>query len=67
MIDVTVGNGAVDFWGCILDEPARLALIVAAENTARVNRVNDHMSFIEPMSGMAFVLPKEVKPLPTAS
>lgn len=66
-VDVTVHNGVVDLWGGILDERERQALIVAAEDTPGVKRVNDHLAFIEPMSGMAFVPPDEVKEAPKAS
>jgi CBS domain-containing protein len=60
-IDVTVHDGVANLWGCILDERERQALIVAAENTAGVKRVNDHMAFVEPMSGMVLAPPEETK------
>jgi CBS domain-containing protein len=53
-IDVTIHDGVANLWGCILDERERQALIVAAENTAGVKQVKDHLTFVEPMSGMAF-------------
>jgi osmotically-inducible protein OsmY len=56
-LDVTVNDGVVDLRGCILDERERQALIVAAENTAGVKRVNDHLVFIEPMSGTVLAPP----------
>ena len=42
------------FWGTILDERDRKALKVLAENVTGVKAVNDHMVWVEPMSG--FVL-----------
>jgi len=54
MIDPVVRNGVVDLWGTILDERERQAIIVAAENTPGVKRVNDHLIWVEPVSGMAF-------------
>jgi signal-transduction protein with cAMP-binding, CBS, and nucleotidyltransferase domain len=67
MIDVTVRGGVVDFWGTVTDERQRQALIVAAENIAGVRRVNDHLAWIEPMSGMLFEPPGQVGELPKAS
>jgi CBS domain-containing protein len=58
-IDVTVHDGVVNLWGCILDERERQALIVAAENTAGVKQVNDHLAFVEPMSGMVLPPPEQ--------
>jgi len=52
MIDVVVKDGVVDLWGTITDERERQALIVVAENTPGVKRVNDHTVWVEPMSGM---------------
>ncbi|MBN8955158.1 MAG: CBS domain-containing protein [Rhizobiales bacterium] len=58
-IDVTVHDGVANLWGCILDERERQALIVAAENTAGVKQVNDHLTFVEPMSGMVLPPPEQ--------
>jgi len=54
----------VDIWGTITDERERQALIVAAENVPGVKRVNDHVAWIEPTSGVVFEPPGE---LPKAS
>lgn len=54
-IDVVVLNGVVELWGAISDERERQALVVAAENTAGVKAVHDHLVWIEPTSGMVFL------------
>lgn len=54
-LDVRVKDGVVDIDGFITDESTRQAIIVAAENVAGVSRVNDHMCWVEPMSGLYFV------------
>ncbi len=54
-IDVVVLNGVVELWGSITDERERQALVVAAENTAGVNAVHDHLVWVEPTSGMVFL------------
>ena len=51
-VNVTVHDGIVDLWGVILDERQREALRVAAENTAGVHRVEDHLVWVEPLSGL---------------
>ena len=51
LVEVTVNKGVVDLWGTILDERDRKALKVLAENVPGVKAVNDHMVWIEPMSG----------------
>ncbi|MGE0751404.1 MAG: CBS domain-containing protein [Variibacter sp.] len=66
-LDVNVREGVVELRGCILDERERQAIIVAAENTAGVKRVVDHLVFVEPMSGMVFAPPEEEQTLPKAS
>ncbi len=53
MVDVTVNKGRVDLWGTIFDERDRTALKVLAENVAGVKEVRDHMTWIEPMSGIS--------------
>jgi CBS domain-containing protein len=59
LIDIVVRNGVVDLWGSITDERERQALIVAAENEPGVKRVNDHLVWVEPISGMAILPPEE--------
>jgi len=66
MLNVVVRNGVVDLWGTITDERERRALIVAAENVPGVKRVNDHVVWIEPTSGVVFDPPSEVVELPKA-
>src|SRR6478609_8172368 len=51
---VSVRDGVVELWGAITDERERAAIIVAAENAPGVKSVNDHLAWVEPMSGMAF-------------
>ena len=67
-IDVIVRDGVIDLWGSITDERARQALVVAAENVPGVKAVNDHLVWVDPMSGMTFLAPEEAsKVLPKAS
>ncbi len=53
-INVVVKNGVAELWGIVTDERERQALVVAAENAAGVEKVHDHLVWVEPMSGMAF-------------
>lgn len=62
MLNIVVRDGVVDIWGTISDERERQALIVAAENVPGVERVNDHVAWIEPMSGMIFEPVNETLP-----
>jgi CBS domain-containing protein len=48
---ITVENGVVDLNGVILDEKEREALRVAAENVPGVIAVEDHLVWVEPVSG----------------
>jgi len=50
-LNVMVADRTVDLWGTITNESERRAICVLAENTPGVQRVNDHMVFIEPYSG----------------
>jgi CBS-domain-containing membrane protein len=58
LINIVVRNGVVQLWGSITDEAQRAALIVAAENTPGVRKVEDHLVWVEPMSGLVFVPPE---------
>jgi CBS domain-containing protein len=49
--DIDVSNGVVKLSGVVLDDRQRVALRVAAENIPGVKKVEDHMVWIEPMSG----------------
>jgi len=59
LIDIIVRNGTVEFWGTILDERKRRALLLAAENVPGVKGVRDHLVWIEPMSGTAMGPPEQ--------
>ena len=50
-IEVLVRDGVVDLRGTILDERERQALHVLAENVPGVRAVEDHLCWIEPVSG----------------
>ena len=52
LIDVIVRNGVVHLWGTLTEERQRQGIRVAAENTPGVKRVEDHLVWIEPMSGI---------------
>lgn len=59
-IRVKVLHGVVTLTGTILDERARAAAKVVAENAAGVKEVVDQIAWIEPMSGMC-ILPDDLK------
>jgi CBS domain-containing protein len=50
-IDVTVRDGVVQLSGVITDERQREALRVAAENIPGVKKVEDYITWVEPVSG----------------
>jgi CBS domain-containing protein len=50
-LQVTVRDGVAELHGIIIDERARQAVIVAAENTAGVKAVRDHLLLIDNWSG----------------
>jgi CBS domain-containing protein len=52
LIDVTVKDGIVHLWGSLTEERQRQGVRVLAENTPGVKRVEDHLVWIEPVSGM---------------
>jgi CBS domain-containing protein len=54
LINVVVHDGQVELWGTVLDERARQAVRVLAENVPGVAHVSDHLVWVEPMSGMTF-------------
>src|SRR5271169_3392277 len=58
-LTITVVNGVVDLNGVILDEKEREALRVAAENVAGVRAVEDHLVWVEPVSGTIIEAPPE--------
>jgi CBS domain-containing protein len=59
MINVVVRRGVVEFWGTLIEENARKALIVAAENVPGVKAVRDHLALIEPASGTVIYQPDQ--------
>ena len=50
-IEIGVENGVVNLNGVILDESEREALRIAAENVPGVSAVEDHLVWVEPVSG----------------
>jgi len=50
-LSISVKDGVVDLNGVILDEKEREALRVVAENTPGVRAVEDHLVWVEPVSG----------------
>lgn len=51
-VDVRVVDGVVELLGVITDERTREAIQVLAENTPGVRAVTNHLTWIEPMSGI---------------
>jgi len=60
-ISITVENGIVDLNGVILDEKEREAVRVAAENVPGVKAVEDHLVWVEPVSGTVIDAPREAR------
>jgi CBS domain-containing protein len=58
-VNVVVKNGVAEVWGCITDDRERQGIIVAVENVAGVEKVHDHLVWVEPMSAMAFPSPED--------
>jgi len=52
LINVIVRDRTVDLQGTITYDCARQAMIVAAENVPGVRAVQDHLVWVEPVSGM---------------
>jgi CBS domain-containing protein len=65
---ITVTNGVVELNGVILDEKEREALRVVAENSPGVKAIEDHLVWIEPVSGTVLDPPQDkssaIKPPP---
>jgi CBS domain-containing protein len=53
LLDIVVRNGVVYLWGVLLDERQREAIYVVVENTSGVTGMEDHLMWVEPMSGLA--------------
>lgn len=56
-INIIVRDGVVHLWGAIFDDRERVALKVLAEATPGVKAVEDHLVWIEPVSGMYLTPP----------
>jgi CBS domain-containing protein len=63
-INVIVRNRVAELWGTILDERERQALRIAAENVPGIVKVEDHLVWVEPVSGMTFPSPEDPGPGP---
>jgi CBS domain-containing protein len=61
-VAITVKDGVVDLNGVILDESEREALRVVAENAPGVTAVEDHLVWLEPVSGIVIGLPEDKRP-----
>jgi CBS domain-containing protein len=59
--EVTVRKGVVHLHGIITTDKARQAAIVAAENTAGVRQVHDHLCFVETYSGFYVESPEDME------
>jgi CBS-domain-containing membrane protein len=59
--EVSVRNGVVHLHGIITTDQARQAAIVAAENTAGVKQVHDHLCFVDGYSGFYVESPEDMK------
>jgi len=60
-LQVAVRNGIVHLHGLIINDGARRASIVAAENTAGVKEVHDHLCFVDTWSGFYMESPEDIK------
>jgi len=59
--EVTVRNGVVHLHGIITTDESRQAAIVAAENTAGVTKVHDHLCLVDSYSGFYVESPEDMK------
>jgi CBS domain-containing protein len=59
--EVTVRNGVVHLHGIITTDKARQATIVAAQNTAGVKAVHDHLCFVDTYSGFYVESPEDME------
>lgn len=60
-LSVIVRNGVAHLSGTIIDERARQAVIVAAENVTGVKKIHDHLCWVDTMSGMYLRSPEDEK------
>jgi CBS domain-containing protein len=61
-LSISVKEGVVDLNGVILEEKERAALRVVAENVPGVRGVEDHLIWIEPVSGTVIEPPSDQRP-----
>jgi CBS domain-containing protein len=59
LIDVVVKDGVVKLSGALTDERERQAIRVAAENIAGVKKIEDHLIWIEPNTGVVVEAPND--------
>ena len=59
LIDIAVKDGVVKLSGALTDERQRQAIWIAAENIAGVKKVEDHLIWIEPNTGVIIEAPKD--------
>ena len=60
-LNVIVRNGIVHLSGVITEERSRQAAMVAAQNVAGVQKVHDHLCWVDTMSGMYLELPEDAE------
>jgi len=60
-LGVVVRNGIVHLSGVITEERSRQAAVIAAENVAGVNKVHDHLCWVDTMSGMYLDSPEDAE------
>ncbi len=58
-LNVIVRDGIVHLSGALLDERARQAAIVAAENVEGVRKVHDHLCWVDSMTGLYSISPED--------
>lgn len=58
-LSVVVRDGIVHLSGVITEERSRQAAVVAAENVTGVNKVHDHLCWVDTMSGMYLNSPED--------
>jgi CBS-domain-containing membrane protein len=66
MIDVIVRQGVVHLWGSITDERQRRGIRVIAENTPGAKSVEDHLVWIDTVSGMTMPPPADALAIPAS-
>ena len=58
-LNVIVRDGIVHLSGSLLDERARQAAVVAAENVEGVRKVHDHLCWVDSMTGLYSMSPED--------